>query len=160
MQEEITSKTIALTCKATKLTGRALAKMMNLYLQHRKVKKQSSSVPQGRQTVKELAAQGQGVSTIDTPDKDIKVFHKTMKKYGVDYAITKNKQTKPPTYTIFFKAKDGDAITKAFSDYVSKISKSKEKSKPSVLDKLKKLVLKSKSLDKEKVKKKEKEHVL
>lgn len=160
MQEEVVAKTIALTCKATRLSGRALAKMMNLYLQHRKVKKQSSSVPQGKQTVKELAAQGQGVTTIETADKDIKVFHKTMKKYGVDYAIMKNSKTKPPTHTIFFKAKDGDAITKAFKEYVDKLSKSKEKSKPSVLDKLKKLVLKSKSLDKKKIKKKEKEQVL
>lgn len=160
MQEEVATKTIALTSKATRLTGKVLAKMMQLYLQHRKVKKQSSSIPQGRQTVKELAGQRQGVTTMETPDKDIREFHKIMKKYGVDYAITKNSKTKPATHTIFFKAKDGDAITKAFQEYVNKISKSKEKSKPSVLDKLKKLVLKSKSLDKKKVKKKEKEHVL
>ena len=38
-------------------------------------------------------------------------FQKIAKKYGVDFAVVKDKNVNPPVYTIFFKAKDMDAVT-------------------------------------------------
>ena len=35
---------------------------------------------------------------------------------GVDYAITKGQNVMPPKYTVFFKAKDADALTSAFEE--------------------------------------------
>lgn len=154
MQEEVTSKTIALTAKCVKLTARTLLKMILMFLKHRKNSKNSPDIPQGLQTVKELARQGKGMSALDMNDNDMKLFHQTMKKYGVDYAVMTNKETSPPTHTIFFKGRDADAITKAFEEYSSKLinklkNKSTDKEITSVIEDLKKIKIKP---DKAKVK--------
>ena len=95
----------------------------------------------GKQSVKELIGQGQGVSSMDIGDSGIKDFKKIANKYGVDFAIVKDKDVEPPRYTVFFKAKDADAITQILKEYAAKQTKKKEKAaekKPSILQKLKK----------------------
>ena len=95
----------------------------------------------GKQSVKELIGQGQGVSSMDIGDSGIKDFKKIANKYGVDFAIVKDKEADPPRYTVFFKAKDADAITQILKEYAAKQTKRKEKAaekKPSILQKLKK----------------------
>lgn len=149
--EELASKAVSLTCRGTKLTAKLLLKMISRYLRHRKTKK--ATLEHGLQSVKELAKHGQGITTLDMNDDGIKLFNKTMKKYGVDYAVTTDKKTTPPTHTIFFKGKDADAITHAFKEYTSLSlkktqnkdkTKSKEEIRPSVLAKLRDLVAKNK----------------
>ena len=53
------------------------------------------------------------------------------------YAITKDQNVIPPKYTVFFKAKDADALTSAFEEFTNRKLKAKEK--PSVLEQLNKL---------------------
>ena len=60
------------------------------------------------------------------------------KKYGVDFALVKDKSQEPPVYTIFFKAKDQDAVTQILNDYAAKQIKKSSVKKTSVLEKLKK----------------------
>lgn len=155
MQEEVNHKSIALTTKVAKLTGRALLKLIRIYLQHQKNKKLHPNIPQGKQTVKELAKQGQGMTSLDMNDNDIKLFDKAMKKYGVDYAIMTNKKTTPPTHTLFFKGKDADAITKAFTEFTAQVTK--KVTRPSVLAELRKFaeIIKNTVIDKVKNKNKE-----
>lgn len=52
----------------------------------------------------------------------------------MDYAVKKDRSTKPSKYLVFFKARDADALTTAFAEYTSK--KVKKASRPSVLAKL------------------------
>ena len=92
----------------------------------------------GKQSVKTLIRQGQGVSSIPLADEGLKDFQKIAKKYGVDFAVVKDKNEEPPVYTIFFKAKDTDVITKILQDYSEKQVKKKAVERPSVLEKLKK----------------------
>ena len=92
----------------------------------------------GKQSVKTLIRQGQGVSSIPLADEGLKDFQKIAKKYGVDFAVVKDKNEEPPVYTIFFKAKDTDVITKILQDYSEKQVKRKSVECPSVLEKLKK----------------------
>ena len=93
--------------------------------------------PQGKQTVKQLIGQNQGVSNIEITDPSIKEFEKIARKYGVDYAVKKDRSTSPPKYLIFFKARDADALTAAFTEYTGKKVKKAEKTeRPSVLAKL------------------------
>ena len=67
----------------------------------------------------------------------IKEFEKIARKYGVDYAVKKDRSTSPPKYLIFFKGRDADALTAAFTEYTSKKVKKAEKTeRPSVLAKL------------------------
>ena len=79
----------------------------------------------GKQSVKTLIRQGQGVSSIPLADEGLKDFQKIAKKYGVDFAVVKDKNEEPPVYTIFFKAKDTDVITKILQDYSEKQVKKK-----------------------------------
>ena len=108
------------------------------YQKNRRCGKQTKDViPHGKQTVKQLAAQNQGLTNIEVTDKNIKTFDRVARKYGVDYAVKKDRSVDPPKYLVFFKAKDTDALTAAFKDYTRKTVRSKER-KDSVLDKLSK----------------------
>lgn len=139
MQEEVESRTVTLIVSGSKFTGRMLKDAISKYLAHLKEQKlqktrDSPVKPCGKQTVKELVGQNQGVSNIEINDPDIKSFEKIARKYGVDYAIKKDRSTSPPKYLVFFKARDADALTAAFTEYSSK--KVKQQERPSVLKKL------------------------
>ena len=67
----------------------------------------------------------------------IRDFERIARKYGVDYAVKKDRSTSPPKYLIFFKARDADALTAAFSEYTQrKVKKADRSERPSVLEKL------------------------
>lgn len=142
MQEEIESRTVTLSISTAKLTGRVLKAALNKYLQHRKEKKQEKVragpvKPMGKQTVKELVGQNQGVTNIEVSEKNIKSFDRIARKYGVDYAIKKDKTGEIPKYLVFFKARDGDALTAAFTEYTAKVVKREKR--PSLIQQLRKL---------------------
>ena len=62
----------------------------------------SAQLPVGKQSIKELIGQNQGVSSIPIEKTDLKGFEQVARKYGVDYAITKDQNVIPPKYTVFF----------------------------------------------------------
>lgn len=139
MQEEVESRTVTLIVSGTRFTGNLLKAAISKYLAHRKEKKQQKSrdapvKPQGKQTVKQLVGQNQGVSNLEITDPSVREFERIARKYGVDYAVKKDRSTTPPKYMIFFKARDADALTAAFTEYSSR--KVKKASRPSVLAKL------------------------
>lgn len=113
----------------------------------------------GEQSVKELIGQGQGVSSMPIGDSGVRDFKKICKKYGVDFAIVKDKNEHPPVYTVFFKAKDADAITNVLKEYSAKqMKKQAKKDRPSILEKLKKFKeIVAKTPKKEKERRKEHE---
>ena len=133
-----------LVVSGTKFTGRLFKAAITKYLAHRKEKKLQKQksrdtpvIPHGKQTVKQLIGQNQGVSNIEITDPSIKEFEKIARKYGVDYAVKKDRSSSPPKYLIFFKGRDADALTAAFTEYTGKKVKKAEKSeRPSVLAKL------------------------
>ena len=135
MQEEVEQKTLALVMNTGKLTGRELKVGVMKFLAYLNHKKKYPDIPQGKQSVKSLTKQGQGVTSLDMNDADIRLFDKVMKKYGVDYSVMTDKKTDPPTHTLFFKGKDADAVTKAFIDFTTQATK--KVSRPSVLAQLK-----------------------
>ena len=118
MQEEIESKTVTLAITTTKLTARVLKEAMSKYLAYKKQKRHDKKLagpvkPTGKQTVKQLIGQNQGVSNIEVTDSNIKSFERIARKYGVDYAVKKDRSASPPKYLVFFKARDTDALTAA-----------------------------------------------
>ncbi|OUP05914.1 PcfB family protein [Anaeromassilibacillus sp. An200] len=144
MQEEVENRTLTLIVNGTKFTGRlfkaAIAKYM-AYCKEKKLQKQKSRdapvIHHGKQTVKQLVGQNQGVSNIEITDPSIKEFEKIARKYGVDYAVKKDRSSSPPKYLIFFKGRDTDALTAVFTEYTGKKVKKAEKTeRPSVLAKL------------------------
>lgn len=139
MQEEVQQKTITLSVNTAKLTARELKQALSKLLEYQKNSHNQSKdvTPKGKQTVKQLAEQNQGLTNIEITDKNIRDFDRVARKYGIDYAVKKDKTTDPPKYLVFFKAKDVDALTAAFKDYTKKVT-AKEKRKDSVLEKLNK----------------------
>ena len=118
MQEEVENRTLTLVVSGTKFTGRLFKAAITKYLAHRKEKKLQKQksrdtpvIPHGKQTVKQLIGQNQGVSNIEITDPSIKEFEKIARKYGVDYAVKKDRSSSPPKYLIFFKGRDADALT-------------------------------------------------
>jgi len=139
MNDQVNRETCDYAVRMTKLTTNNLWKCLKLMAQHIRNKKaaaQKDKVVHGKQTVKELIGQGQGVTTVDIGKSDLKDFQRLAKKYGVDFAVVKDKNSEPPVYTVFFKAKDEDAITNVVRAYTEKKMKQQEKERPSVLDKL------------------------
>ena len=125
---------MALAINGTKITGRMIKAAIASYLAHRKAAKSQDVIPHGKQTVKQLVRQGAGVQNIEITDRNIKSFEHIARKYGVDYAIKRDRSGNPPKFLIFFKSRDADALTSAFNEYVGK--KVKKASRPSVLQRL------------------------
>lgn len=144
MQEEVENRTLTLVVSGTKFTGRLFKAAISKYMAHRREKKlekqrsrDSPVTPKGKQTVKQLIGQNQGVSNIEINDPSIRDFERIARKYGVDYAVKKDRSASPPKYLIFFKARDVDALTAAFSEYTQKkVKKADRSERPSVLEKL------------------------
>ena len=134
MQEEVENRTVNLMISTTKLTWRALVSGYRKFQQYRAKVKAGKEVPHGKQTVKKLIGQNQGVSSIDIANTGIRDFDRVAKKYGVDYAIKKDRSVSPPKYLVFFKARDADALTAAFNEYSAK--QMNRSQKPSVLKQL------------------------
>lgn len=158
MQEDVEHRTVALAISASKLTGRELKKAIVKLLAHLKDKQAHPDIPQGKQSVKQLAKQGQGMTSIEITDQNIKDFERVAKKYGVDFAVMKDKHQIPPKYVVYFKGKDADAITNAFKEYTADMVK--KAARPSVLAELEKLAELAKNTIIQKVKHKDKEQSL
>ena len=136
MQEEVENRTLTLVVSGTKFTGRMFKAAISKYMAHRKEKKLEKQrsrdapvVPHGKQTVKQLIGQNQGVSNIEITDSNIKAFESTAKKYNIDFSLKKVKgeQTR---YLVFFKGRDADVMTAAFQEFSAK--KLNREKKPSI----------------------------
>ena len=138
MQEVVEEKTVALTMKGTKLTGRLLAKAMRAFIRMaKKNKNKAPTLKHGKQSLKSLSKEGSSLSNIEITDKNIGSFKKTARKYNVDFALKRDNSVAPPKWLVFFKGKDADSLTAAFNEYSNKILKTKTR-KPSILTKLNK----------------------
>ena len=154
MQEEVEQRTVTLAVSTSKMTANVLKSAISKYLAYRKEKAKNGPVkPCGKQSVKQLVQQDKGVSNIEITDKNIKDFERIARKYGVDFALKKDKTGEIPKYLVFFKARDGDALTAAFKEYTAKTDRKKER--PSVLKKLRQFKDMAADIDTPKVRKKE-----
>ena len=127
MQEEVEQRTVTLAVSTTKMTANVLKQAISKFLAYRKEKVRAGPVkPCGKQSVKQLVGQNQGVSNIEITDRNIKDFERIARKYGVDFALKKDKTGEIPKYLVFFKARDADALTAAFKEYTAKTDRKKE----------------------------------
>ena len=111
MQEEVTSKTIALAIKTAKLDGKVLQAALRQFMQL--YRKKRDTPHRGKQTLKQLMRHGTGISNIEITDANIKAFSQ---KYGVDFALKKADDR----YLVFFKGRDADVLTAAFREFSAK----------------------------------------
>ena len=150
MQDEVNQKTVALSIRATKLTGRVLASAIWKILEEGKKRHQKALTPQGRQSVKKLMnhyGAKNSMPLVGAPRQ----FDRIAKEFHVDYAFHK---VSPGHYLLFFKAGQADAMTAAFQKYSDKVL-NKGKDKASVLGQLRNISEQIKSRPKERQKTRE-----
>lgn len=85
MQEEIENKTLSLIINTSKFTERTLATAFAkaLKLGWNKAKEHYQAKPQGRQSVKQLIGQNQGVEQTALADRqEVKAFERYARQYG------------------------------------------------------------------------------
>ena len=128
MQEQVEEKSVALSIKATKLTGRLLAKAMQAFMK----KLQEPHYKQGKQSVKSLTKQGASLTSVPIDGDNIGSFNKIARKYNVDFSLKKDSSETPPKWMVFFKARDADALQAAFNEF-GKLQMKHKKAKPSML---------------------------
>ena len=135
-QEEIEKKSCDLAIQVSKLSIKEIAKGVDKYLQYLKQKKMNKAQRdhsiKGKQTVKQLIGQGQGVSSMPIGDTGLKDFERVARKYGVDFAVVKETAEDKPRYLVFFKARDADAITKVLQEYSERQMRRKSENRASV----------------------------
>ena len=109
MQEEVENRTVNLAISTTKLTGRTIIAGIRKYLQHRekvKMKKARDPAVHGKQSVKQLLGQNQGATNVEIDKESIRDFEKLAKKYGVDFAVRKDKSVDPPRFLVFVRSEE------------------------------------------------------
>jgi len=126
LQDEVRDKTVALAIRMGKTGGRLTANLLKWAIRSYLAQSKNPHIHHGRQTVKQLVRQGQGVQNIEITEKNIKSFEHTARKYGVDFALKKDPAQ--GKYLVFFKARDADALNAAFAEYAAKtLRRSSEK---------------------------------
>lgn len=123
MQEDLENKSVTLIIHSSKLTARTLAAAFTRFLRYSrgKLREHRDVKPRGKQTVRQLIEQNQGVEKTELADREeVKAFDRIARQYGVDYAIRKGASPEgKPRYILFFKARDRSAIDQAMSAYAA-----------------------------------------
>ena len=177
MQEEVENRTINVVIATTRLSARQLESGIRRYLnghaqkknakrnvkvqvRQRQKEQRKAEGPHGKQTVKQLVRHSNGLKEVPVQGEHLKEFEKVLKKYGVDFAITREKLD-PSRYLVFFKARDDKVLEKVMNHFAMKeiiLDGKEEKVKPSILEKLrhfKEVVKNTPRKDKEKRKEQE-----
>ena len=114
IDEDVSRRTIAVSIKATKLTGRVLAQACLAV--GRKIKK----------------AHGAATNSIEVESP--KDFDRVARRWNVDYAFYK---AGPDKYLLFFKSGQADAITACFSEYSRRVMKRSKSRRVPIREQLK-----------------------
>ena len=132
IDEDVSRRTIAVSIKATKLTGRVLAQACLAV--GRKIKKahRARQTPHGKQTVRQLMGHGAATNSIEVEAPAL--FDRVARKWNVDYAFY---QTEPGKYLLFFKSGQADAMTACFSEYSRKVLDKAKSRQPTIPEQMK-----------------------
>ena len=135
MQDDLENRTVTLMVSSSKFTGRTLKSAISHFLSYskHKVQEHRNVVPHGKQSVKELVGQNEGV--MNEPigdDADMKTFDRIARKYYVDYAVKRVEREGSKQYLIFFKARDKDTIYAAMQEYANHWRDHGKEEKPSI----------------------------
>ena len=131
VNEQLTQEAIRFCYRGSKevihLSEKSMVYIMKLYNATIKPAKD-------RISVKKLIRKDEGATCVDISKTELRDFQKVAKRYGVDFAVVNHKNSDPQTYSIFFKARDQDAITDVIRYYTEK--KLMKEQKPSLKEKI------------------------
>ncbi len=154
MQEEVENRTINVVIATTRLSARQLESGLRRYLnghaqkknakrnvkvqvRQRQKEQRKAEGPHGKQTVKQLVRHSNGLKEVPVQGEHLKEFEKVLKKYGVDFAIMREKLD-PSRYLVFFKARDESLLSSVLKECTDKQLSQTMPKRASVLAALKK----------------------
>jgi hypothetical protein len=156
--DQFNEKTVALIIQSAKFDAKMLAKAFEKLAKAGGNQKKGNSKEinaKGKQTVRQLLQQGQDISSVELGTKNIKSFESVARKYGIDFALIKDKTERPPKWIVFFRGRDAEVLTAAFKEFSAKEAKRQRNAeKPSLRKSLQKFVEKVKNQVIDKVKNK------
>ena len=160
VNEDTTSRVIAIVKKGNITTAKAILNIMKKLLDESTKKRKSLKelIDEKKPTsVKDLVKKGK-VETLELNDIDTKLLKKTLKKNGVKFSIKKDLTN--GNNIIFFQAKDEKVIEQAFKKTVAQFM-NKDQKRDSIIEKLNKFkeVVKN-TIVKDKIKEKYQEQSL
>jgi hypothetical protein len=125
--EQVNDKSVSLSIRCAKLTGRVLAKAMAAAL--RQMKKARNAPKTGDQSMKRLTRTlGDASDKVEVGER-IDSFERIARKHGVSYHIEREIGYDPPKHTIYFSAKQNGAMTAAFNEYAAMMVKREKDNK-------------------------------
>jgi hypothetical protein len=136
MQEEINEKSMSLGARVAEITAEELKKAVDKLTAALKseagktmgaITGKASDIKHGKQTMRSLAKHNAGLSSIELKDPNLRLLNKIMRQNGVDFSPVKDGKGR---YTLFFKGRDADALTHAFSQYTKRVTE--RAAKPSI----------------------------
>ena len=145
VNDEVTREQLQWCVRTTKesmeLTEKIMTELMKLGASLKDtgnyVVEKVSGKDHGKMSVKQLIQKDEGATCVDISKTELRDFQKVAKRYGVDFAVVQHKKADPPMCTIFFKARDQDAITDVIRHYTEK--KLMKAQKPSLSEKIKEM---------------------
>lgn len=109
MGDTTARKTVGFVVEAYSMTAELLKQLCSSYLA-------GDTKLKGKTSYRNLSRQGK-LDSIEITENNIKDFLSVAKKYDIDYALKRDKTTDPPTYYVFFTAKDSENFKQAFKEY-------------------------------------------
>ena len=94
-------------------------------------------IKHGKMKIKDLIRKDEGATCVDVSKTELRDFKRVAKRYGVDFAIVKHKTEDKTLYSVFFKAKDQEAINDLINYYTEK--RLMKENRPSLIEHLKEL---------------------
>lgn len=165
MEQEVNMKIACIVIQTSESAGKAFAKALKGFIDRQMVispkintsTEHTNKEKTGKQVkVKDLRKDGSQIEYVDMGQDELKDFRRYARKYGVSYSMEKNTKNDPPTYLIYFKAKDSQLITKAIGSYVADTYKDAEQTKDKGIGELLTQARAKAAAQAEKVKNKEK----
>jgi hypothetical protein len=127
MQDAINEKSFSLGARVGRITADELKKAVDKLLAELESGKldklnpltKQGELKHGKMTMKQLAKHNAGLSSIELKDPNLRLLNKVMRQNSIDFSPVKDGKGQ---YTLFFKGRDADALTHAFSQYTKKVT--------------------------------------
>ena len=134
--EETSQTVLQISSKAALMTTETLIEILRLIinaknnnkLRTNNTKSTENAIRSGKQSLRALSRQNVALDSIPVSNVDIKAMTTQLRRYGIDFSVTKNKATKD--FSLFFKGSDTAAITTALEQIVKDSSEPKTEKKP------------------------------
>ena len=139
-QEEVSEKAVNLAVSIGKITIGEIRKAVDKLLSELEGGKHSTEniknttvekspePKQGKMTLAQLKKDRGGVTPLELTDPNLRLLNHEMKKSKIDFSVVKDGKGK---YTLFFKCRDADEMTRAFKKYSQRLIR-RENGKPSI----------------------------